>query len=54
MNKKLETIRLALTEETKGLMKKSNVVAVGIGYKTVDGKTTDELSIICSVETDDP
>lgn len=51
MNKRLETIRLALTEETRGLMKKSNVVAVGIGYKTVNGKITDELSIICSVET---
>jgi len=54
MNKRLETIRLALTEETKGLMKKANVVAVGIGYKTVNGKTTDELSIICSVVTKKP
>ena len=31
------------------LLKKSNVVAVGIGYKIKGGKKTSELSIVCSV-----
>ena len=32
------------------LINKPNVVATGIGYKIVDGKITNELGIICSVE----
>lgn len=36
------------------LMKKQNVVATGIGYKTVAGRVTSELAIICSVEVKKP
>jgi hypothetical protein len=36
------------------LLKKQNVVAVGIGYKTVEGHTTGDLSIICSVADKKP
>lgn len=39
-----------ILEQTKSeLLKKENVVAVGIGYKSVNGKKTKELSIVCSV-----
>lgn len=34
---------------TKDLMKKGNVVSVGIGYKKVAGKITGELSVVCGV-----
>ena len=40
-----------LQDNCNFLLKKKNVVAVGIGYKTVGGKPTDELCIICSVIT---
>ena len=33
----------------KELLKKGNVVSVGIGYKKVAGKTTGELSLVCGV-----
>ena len=36
------------------LMRKKNVVATGIGYKTVAGRATSDLSIICSVEVKKP
>ncbi len=35
-------------------MDKQNVVATGIGYKTVAGKTTSSLAIICSVDAKKP
>lgn len=38
-----------LDKKQESLFDKKGVVAVGIGYKTIDGKQTDELSIICSV-----
>ena len=43
-------IRTLLKRKRKELMEKTNVVATGIGYKTVNGKKTDDLCIICSVE----
>jgi hypothetical protein len=46
-----EAVRSMLNMERKGLMKKQNVVATGIGYKTVAGRTTKDLAIICSVDT---
>lgn len=44
-----QDIHEALLESKQKLFKKANVVATGIGYKTVNGITTPELSIICSV-----
>ena len=46
-----EAVRSMLHMERKGLMKKQHVVATGIGYKTVAGRTTKDLAIICSVDT---
>jgi hypothetical protein len=50
MNPRLENFRSQLNEVRPELMKKQNVVATGIGYKSVSGKATKDLSIICSVE----
>lgn len=41
-------VQKTLTKNRKKLLKK-NIEAVGIGYKTINGKQTCELSIICSV-----
>jgi hypothetical protein len=49
-----ETIRGLLTVVRAELMEKQNVVATGIGYKTVAGRTTSDLAIICSVEVKKP
>lgn len=46
----IEEIRNILNEVRPQLMSKANVIATGIGYKRVDNRTTDKLSIICSVE----
>ena len=51
MAKTIEEIRPVLARARIGLMKKANVVATGIGYKITNGKRTDELAIICSVES---
>ncbi len=53
-NNDLNNIRKLLPQAVKGLIEKPNVVAVGIGYKTVGGQKTDRLGIICSVETKIP
>jgi len=45
-----ETVHDQLTIIRHELMKKQNVVATGIGFKTVGGRTTSDLAIICSVE----
>lgn len=47
---KLEECRRVLREARSELFRKPNVVAVGVGYKTVGGKRTSELALICSVE----
>jgi hypothetical protein len=47
----LEDVRKLLSETRKELLGKSNVVAVGVGYKTSAGKKTDELAMVCSVST---
>ncbi|MBC9796900.1 hypothetical protein [Sinomicrobium weinanense] len=54
MSSDLEKIRKVLREVGPELRKKQNVVATGIGYKTVAGRTTSDLSIICSVEVKKP
>jgi hypothetical protein len=46
----VEEIRSVLVDVRDQLMGKANVVATGIGYKISEGKRTEELSIICSVE----
>ncbi|GAB4370743.1 MAG: hypothetical protein Kow0042_13130 [Calditrichia bacterium] len=50
MSATIESIRQTLSSQKKSLFQKANVVAVGIGYKTVQGTKTDSLSIICSVK----
>lgn len=50
MDSDLEKIRGVLRVVGPELMKKQNVVATGIGYKTVAGRPTSDLCIICSVE----
>jgi hypothetical protein len=54
MNSKAEEIKAKLETAKYELLKSSNVVATGIGYKTVAGKITSELSIICSVDVKKP
>ena len=51
MAKSIEDIRKVLPGVRKELMSKANVVATGIGYKKTAGKKTDELCIVCSVDT---
>ncbi len=51
---KIEKVREQLTKVRLELMQKQNVVATGIGYKTVAGRTTPELAIICSVDIKKP
>ncbi|MDX1638244.1 MAG: hypothetical protein R3281_09755 [Balneolaceae bacterium] len=51
MNSSFESISHTLAETRATLMSKPNVVATGIGFKKVSGKRTEELSIICSVES---
>lgn len=46
----LEDCRNVLRAARSELLQRRNVVAVGVGYKTVNGKKTDELALICSVE----
>jgi hypothetical protein len=46
----LEDTRKTLTDVRQELLSKPNVVATGIGYKITEGKQTQELALICSVE----
>jgi hypothetical protein len=54
MEDSINQIKKLLPELSRQLFKKPNVVATGIGYKRVGGIQTDELAIICSVETKVP
>ncbi|MDD1657621.1 MAG: S1 family peptidase [Methanomicrobiales archaeon] len=49
MNRGLDELRATLAGVRRDLLAREHVVAAGIGYKTVGGKRTDALSIICSV-----
>jgi hypothetical protein len=51
MTNNLQEIRELLAATKRDLFAKPNVVATGIGYKTIDGRKTGEMAIICSVET---
>ena len=46
----LTTVKNALRNNRKQLLDRTNVVAVGVGYKTTGGKKTDALGIVCSVK----
>ncbi len=54
MSTALEDVRKLLPEVRRELLSKPNVVATGVGYKYVQGKRTDELAIVCSVDTKKP
>ena len=47
----LEEIRRLLPEVRGELFRKPNVIGTGVGYKVVEGRQTEELAIICSVQT---
>lgn len=47
-------VRDVLNKKQKNLFKKKGTVATGIGYKITNGKTTNKLSIICSVDKKRP
>lgn len=47
----LEDTRRILRDARRELLRKPNVVGVGVGYRTAGGRRTDELALICSVET---
>ena len=49
MNRSMDDMRAALSGVRRELLAREYVVAAGIGYKTVGGKRTDDLSIVCSV-----
>jgi len=50
----LAEVRAVLAEARPALMARRNVTATGVGYKYSNGRRTDELSIICSVESKKP
>ncbi len=54
MATELEDCRRVLRSARHGLLRKANVVAVGVGYRTVAGKRTKDLALICSVEVKKP
>ena len=49
MNGNMDSLRATLAGVRRDLLAREHVVAAGIGYKTVSGKRTDALSIVCSV-----
>ena len=50
----LDDVRKELQSAKRDLLSKKNVVSVGVGYKRSNGKKTDNLSLICSVEEKKP
>lgn len=53
-NMNINEIKKIQTRHEKALLSKPNVVSVGIGYKVVNGKTTDELALIAGVSAKMP
>ena len=47
-------IKKVLNKKQESILTKSGVVATGIAYKIVDGKKTDELALVCSVDKKRP
>ena len=54
MSTSYHDIKKQLKATQEELMIRQNVVATGIGYKTVAGKPTPELAIVCSVDNKKP
>jgi len=50
----LDDVRKELKKVQNDLLSKANVVSVGVGYKVSNGVKTNELSLICSVESKKP
>jgi len=46
----IEEVRKVKNKYEKELMNKTGVVGCSIGYKEIDGKKTDKLSIVCYVK----
>ena len=51
MAAQLHDVRQLLAEAKKELFGKPNVTATGVGYKIVKGRPTEELALICSVNS---
>ena len=47
--KGIEEIRAVKDRHEEGLLKKKNVVGLGIGYKEVEGQETEQLSLVVMV-----
>lgn len=50
----LNEVRRVHAGACNGLLARRNVVAVGVGYKRVSGRTTGDLAIVCSVRAKRP
>ena len=46
----IEEIKAIKDRHAEGLLKKKNVVGLGIGYKEVQGQQTDQLSLVVMVK----
>ncbi len=53
-NGELEKIRAVKNSHQEALLKKKNVVGLGIGYKEIAGRQTDQLSLIAMVRKKEP
>jgi hypothetical protein len=49
MQEEIEKVRRVRKKHTARLMKKANVVGVGVGYRHQAGKQTDELALVVMV-----
>jgi hypothetical protein len=49
VGKRIEEIRAVKDRHEKDLLKKKNVVGLGIGYKEVEGQETGQLSLVVMV-----
>lgn len=50
VGKGIEEIRAIKNRHEKDLLKKKNVVGLGIGYKEVEGQETEQLSLVVMVK----
>ena len=48
-NETLERLRMVKAAHEASLMRRANVVGVGIGFREQEGQRTDELAIVVSV-----
>lgn len=52
--KRIEEIRAVKDRYEDDLLKKKNVVGLGIGYKEVEGRETNELTLVVMVKKKEP